>query len=492
VRAVALAAVFLAVPDPGPTYLPPVAAEVVDPFRPPTTPYAPGNRGIDYATAPGTPVTAAAAGIVAFAGSVGGALHVTVLHPDGIRTSYSFVQSISVRRGDRVTQGQELARAGSSLHFGARLGDEYLDPRRLLSGRGGHARLVPDDGRRPETEAHERGLVVRLVRSLGPLKPGLAPVRLAADTAALGVRVASAVLAGRSCTAADQPVPPPRGRRIVVLVGGFGSSSASAAVDAVDTRSLGYAPDDRHRFSYRGGTVEDHPYSGDDAGGDLRRAGDRLALLLRRLSAAAPGVPVDVIAHSQGGLVARWALSGPGAPRSVETLVTLGTPHLGADLAAAVRVARRDPAGLILTETLRHLRPADADARAPALGQLAPGSAFLRDLAGRRPPPGLRITSVAARGDAVVAPSRSRLRGARNVVVTVDDLHDHARLPGSPAARREVALAVAGLPPTCRDRAEAVLDVAADAATLHWQRVLGRGLPLSPVPLFPVREDGRS
>src|ERR687884_2023890 len=70
-------------------YRPPVDGPVIDPFRPPATPYGPGNRGIDYRTVPGELVRAAADGDVVFAGQVGGSLPVVVLHPDGIRTSYS-------------------------------------------------------------------------------------------------------------------------------------------------------------------------------------------------------------------------------------------------------------------------------------------------------------------------------------------------------------------------------------------------------------------
>lgn len=481
VRAAVAVVLVLAGPDPGPVYTPPVEAEVVDPFRPPATPYASGNRGIDYATEPGTPVVAAAAGVVAFAGPVGGSLHVAVLHPDGIRTSYSFVQSISVRRGDRVDRGQELARAGPSLHFGARLGEEYLDPRLLLGG-GRHARLVPDDTRRPESEARERGLIEQLVRSLRPLERGTGAARRVVAPAVFGMRLAKTLLDHGPCTAADDAPPRPAGRRIVVLVAGLGSSSASAAVDAVDVRSLGYAPADVHRFSYNGGTVADRPYGARDSAGDLRTAGERLAALLRRLSAAAPGVPVDVVAHSQGGLVARWALSDPKAPRAIETLVTLGTPHQGADLASAAVVAGRGPAARAVAVALRRMGVADVDGREPAVGQLAPGSTFLRDL-GRRPRPRrVRVTSVAARGDAVVASSRSRLKDARNVVVTVEGVHDHALLPGSPEARREIALAVAGRPPTCRSRADAAADLVADEAVRGSHRLLRRGLPLSPLP----------
>ena len=89
----------------GVVYEPPVDAPVVDPFRPPTTPYGQGNRGLEYATKPGTPVLAAGRGLVVFAGQVGGTLHVTVRHPDGVRTSYSYLALVLVRRGQVVDHG---------------------------------------------------------------------------------------------------------------------------------------------------------------------------------------------------------------------------------------------------------------------------------------------------------------------------------------------------------------------------------------------------
>src|SRR3954447_23500507 len=68
-------------------YQPPVAGRVVDPFRPPATPFGPGNRGIDFATRPGDAVRAAGPGTVIFAGQVGGVLDVVLLHGDNLRTS---------------------------------------------------------------------------------------------------------------------------------------------------------------------------------------------------------------------------------------------------------------------------------------------------------------------------------------------------------------------------------------------------------------------
>ncbi|HVX18647.1 MAG TPA: M23 family metallopeptidase [Acidimicrobiales bacterium] len=128
-------------------YVPPVAAPVVDPFRAPASPYGPGNRGIEYATAPGTTVGAAAAGTVTFAGRVAGSLDVTILHADGIRTSYVGLATIEVRLGQRVTLGEPIGTSGARLHVGARRGDVYLDPATLWSS-GGGAVLVPLDGGR--------------------------------------------------------------------------------------------------------------------------------------------------------------------------------------------------------------------------------------------------------------------------------------------------------------------------------------------------------
>ncbi len=71
-----------------PVYRPPVKAPVVDAFRLPPNPFAAGNRGVDYGTAAGDSVHASGPGVVTFAGLVAGALHVVILHSEGLRTSY--------------------------------------------------------------------------------------------------------------------------------------------------------------------------------------------------------------------------------------------------------------------------------------------------------------------------------------------------------------------------------------------------------------------
>ena len=127
-------------------YLPPVDGPIVDHFRPPACTWCAGNRGIDYAVAPGTSARASAAGVVTFAGPVGFDLFVVVAHADGLRTTYAFLASVGVSVGDRVAQGQVVGATGDRLHFGVRRGDAYLDPERLLAGLVVRSRLVPTDG----------------------------------------------------------------------------------------------------------------------------------------------------------------------------------------------------------------------------------------------------------------------------------------------------------------------------------------------------------
>lgn len=113
-------------------YRVPVEGMIVDPFRAPQHPYGPGNRGIEYRTAPGAAVRAAQAGRVAFVGHVAGRLVVAVRHPDGRRTTYTGLAAVSAARGEMVIAGQRIATAGPALHFGVKEGDAYVDPAPLF------------------------------------------------------------------------------------------------------------------------------------------------------------------------------------------------------------------------------------------------------------------------------------------------------------------------------------------------------------------------
>lgn len=120
-------------------------------FEPPPTPYAAGHRGVDLAGLAATPVVAAGAGVVAFAGMVAGRPVVSVQHAGGLRTTYEPVDP-GVAAGQVVARGQPLGVlvAGhpacpsvACLHWGLRRGEVYLDPLSLL--RPPRVRLLPWD-----------------------------------------------------------------------------------------------------------------------------------------------------------------------------------------------------------------------------------------------------------------------------------------------------------------------------------------------------------
>ncbi len=125
-----------------PRFAPPVDAPITDPFRAPTHPYGPGNRGIEYATASDQPVAAAGDGIVVFAGQVGGRLFVTIDHGSDLVTTYSWLDRITTSAGTRLRRGGIVGRAGRVFHFGARFRGVYIDPELLFEKPTVEVRLV--------------------------------------------------------------------------------------------------------------------------------------------------------------------------------------------------------------------------------------------------------------------------------------------------------------------------------------------------------------
>ena len=117
----------------------PISGPITRHFEPPPTPYAAGHRGIDFGAPLGTRVVAASAGTVSFAGQVGGSLFVSIDLVGGLRTTYSFLSVVLVKKGQAVAQGQLIAKSGPgaageqpNLHFGLRSGADYLDPEPYL------------------------------------------------------------------------------------------------------------------------------------------------------------------------------------------------------------------------------------------------------------------------------------------------------------------------------------------------------------------------
>ena len=99
------------------------------------------NDGINIAAPAGTPVAAADAGTVAYAGNElrGYGNLILIKHANGWMTAYAHNAALLVKRGEHVKRGQTIARIGATgavaepqLHFEIRHGARALDPAEYL------------------------------------------------------------------------------------------------------------------------------------------------------------------------------------------------------------------------------------------------------------------------------------------------------------------------------------------------------------------------
>ncbi|MEK6420052.1 MAG: peptidoglycan DD-metalloendopeptidase family protein [Burkholderia gladioli] len=101
------------------------------------------SKGIDIANTAGTPVVAAAAGRVVYAGNGlrGYGNMLIIKHDADFLTAYAHNRVLLVKEGDAVTQGQKIAEMGDTdndrvaLHFELRYGGRSIDPARYLPAR---------------------------------------------------------------------------------------------------------------------------------------------------------------------------------------------------------------------------------------------------------------------------------------------------------------------------------------------------------------------
>lgn len=99
------------------------------------------HAGLDLAVPLGTPVGAAAKGVVKFAGWDGGYGNLVIIqHPDGRETRYGHLSKILVAQDDNVSAGQQIALSGSTgkstgphVHFEVRENGQVVDPTKILS-----------------------------------------------------------------------------------------------------------------------------------------------------------------------------------------------------------------------------------------------------------------------------------------------------------------------------------------------------------------------
>lgn len=405
-----------AVAGSAPWLIPPVDGRIFERFDAPDHAYGAGHRGIDFAAEPGTAVRAAAEGVVFFAGESGPFSVVTLVHDGGISTTYSVLAEVSVSLGQRVSQGTWIGRTGMAhgrpgLHFGVKRGDEYVDPEELLG---------PADLSR----------AIRLVGEDEPAGDG--------DEEA----------ACKPPRPLERAVTPPNDN-IVVAVAGIGTKTeggVSADMYLYGPEYLGYEQDDIYRYSYKGtaGPGFHEPYSRTDSWGDIREAAEELGEQLRDIALAHPGRRVDIVAHSQGGVVARTFLAlqaqsfDPTLP-PIDHLVTFSSPHRGAPGAGAVGPISSTLVGDIALDAASWAADRGSpipDPKSPAVAQLAPNSELMDELGGESLLFGTRALALGIPFDAVVPADRAEIAEEEYRVVPPHGLENHSGILTSPISRR--------------------------------------------------------
>jgi triacylglycerol esterase/lipase EstA (alpha/beta hydrolase family) len=165
--------------------------------------------------------------------------------------------------------------------------------------------------------------------------------------------------------------------------------------------------------------------------GDIRRSAGELAAFVERVLAATGTTKVDIVAHSQGGPMARWYVRFLAGRTQVRKLITLGATNHGTTLS-----------GLASLANLLHLTAGIEPVIGTAGIQQAKGSDFIAELnADGDTEPGISYTVIATRYDQVSTPYRDTFltpgpgADVTNILIQTGcplDFSDHLSMSSSP------------------------------------------------------------
>ena len=229
-----------------------------------------------------------------------------------------------------------------------------------------------------------------------------------------------------SCPQPDPVAHPVGSGNFVMAVAGQGSARKRRADGtlgrslSIDWRVLGYRHGDVTSFSY---SAHSATYGKAATYGDLHEKARLLGEQLKAAASAQPGRHVDLIGHSQGGVVIDLFLREvyPGHEREyppIDNVVTFASPHEGTPTAKLAATVAGSPADAIVTPVVAakaHI-PLGSD----AFEQLSPESETIHNVwSGPEPPRPIRKLSVMGSADPWVPSSSGDIPGGTKVVVPV-------------------------------------------------------------------------
>ncbi len=238
-------------------------------------------------------------------------------------------------------------------------------------------------------------------------------------------------------------VPPPNDN-ILVAVAGIGSSTSEgphgikprASVYEGDWSQMGYTDGNVYHFSYKGlesrGSNDEYAlhavYSKEETFKSIVLSARLLDRQIREIHRLNPDKEIDIVAHSQGGLVAQEYITRLYSPKNeigldISHFVSISTPHQGADAAQLnARLADNDAGrqALLELETLATKMdwppPSSQSAK-----EMAEGSPFIRRLNADWDPTKVPTTTIGASYDLMVTPQQTRLKGASHYTSLLDE-----------------------------------------------------------------------
>lgn len=226
---------------------------------------------------------------------------------------------------------------------------------------------------------------------------------------------------------ADHPQP------VVLVHGTFGDMSDSWQALSPLLVDHGYCVFALNYASYAGsGSL------GIYAVGDIRKSAAELSSFVDRVLAATGASTVDVVGHSQGGMMPRYYVKDLGGASKVAALVGLAPSNHGTTLNGLFTLASYFPGSAAFVATL-----------CPACEQQEAGSPFLEALnSGGETAPGVEYTVIESKYDEVVTPYTSAfLHGANVTDVLLQeqcplDFGEHLSMPYDHIADADVLSAL--------------------------------------------------